>query len=308
MKILVSGATGFVGQHLCRYLMNNDIDFSAVVRQRSNTLKADQFEIKEMNGLTDWTKCLKDIDVVIHLAGRAHVVDVDPTDTYQAYSEINIDATKGLAHQAAASGVKRFIFVSSVGVNGNQSDVAFSEQHPPDPKEYYAMSKRTAEVELMSVAKKTELEVVIIRPPLVYGRGVKANFKKLINLSQLKMLPFGLINNRRSLIYVENLVDFIIRCIDHPGAANETFLVSDDEDVSTANLIRMIAAAANKKIYLIPFPKEILKLLFNLIGKKAIYSKVCGDLYVDITKAKTLVNWSPPFTLKQGIAKTLIDQ
>lgn len=306
MNILITGASGFIGTHLCEFLQAKGIDYCAVVRHPMKRTKNVKFIVEQINSDTNWEQSLKGIDVVIHLAGRAHVMNDLSTESFESYASINIDTTKNLAEQAAIYGVKRFVFISSIGVNGNNSELPVSESLKPNPQELYAASKKIAEDELRYIASTTKLEVVIIRPPLVYGTGAKANFRKIMKLSKLKLpLPFGSVNNRRSLIYIENLVDFIMVCMTHPKAANETFLVSDDEDVSTKKLITTLAESVNNKPILLPFPQKILGLLFWLLGKQHIYTKVCASLYADINKAKTLLEWKPPYTFKQGIYKTM---
>jgi nucleoside-diphosphate-sugar epimerase len=306
MKILVTGANGFIGTELCKALARLNLDVVAVVRQPKSTDKNAQFVFKELNASTNWQDNLKNIDVVIHLAGRAHILKEVAAYPYQEFESINVDATKNLALQAAMNGAKRFIFVSSIGVNGNQTSIPYNESQVPNPQELYAISKKKAEDELWNIAKKTDLEVVIIRPPLVYGNGAKGNFEKLTKLCSHKIpLPLGAIHNKRSLIYVENLVDFIILCINHPKAANETFVISDDDDVSTSDLIRSTIETKGKKALLIPIPQNMLYTLLKLIGKKDLYIKLCGNLQVDISKAKTLLGWKPPFSFKDGIARTV---
>jgi nucleoside-diphosphate-sugar epimerase len=306
MNILVTGANGFIGTYLCKALTKKNVNVIAAVRQYNNSSENAYLIIKELNAKTDWQDTLKSIDVVIHLAGRAHVMKEEAIDPYQAFASINVDATKNLALLAATNGVKRFIFVSSIGVNGNQTSVPFNESQAPNPQELYAISKKNAEVELKKVASDTGLEVVIIRPPLVYGRGAKGNFEKLAKICNYKIpLPFGAIHNKRSLIYVENLVDFILMCIEHPMAANETFLVSDDDDVSTTHLIKSIIDTNGKKALLIPIPQHMLHILLKIMGKKDLYTKLCENLQVDISKAKTLLGWKPAFKFDEGIARAL---
>jgi nucleoside-diphosphate-sugar epimerase len=306
MNILITGANGFIGAYLSKALIKNNLNVIQVVRKNQSTKKNANIIIKEINIKTDWNDSLKGIDVVIHLAGRAHVLKEKAIDPYQAFTSINVDATKSLAIQAAANGVKRFIFVSSVGVNGNKTIAPFTELQPPNPQELYAISKKNAEDSLWEISHKTGLEVVVIRPPLVYGSGAKGNFEKLVKLCNYKIpLPFGAVHNKRSFIYVENLIDFIVNCIDHPLAANETFLISDDEDISTTELIKYIQHAMGQKSILIPVPKDLLSSLFKLMGKSALYNKLCGNLEMDITKAKELLNWKPPYTLKEGVNITV---
>ena len=309
MNILVTGASGFVGGHLCDYLIKHNVKFKAVVRKNINTLVNYQLIFDQIDAQTNWKKALEGVDVVIHLAGRAHVMDKSTKESYQEYASINVEATKNLAMQAAECGVKRFIFTSSIGVNGNSSETPINEAQHENPQEHYAVSKYEAEKVLRVIASETNLDVVVIRPPLVYGLGVKANFKKLIMLSELKFpLPFGAIDNKRSLIYVENLIDFIMLCVTHPKAAIETFLVSDDDDVSTTKLIQTVAGSEGNKPLLMPVSPTLLKIIFFLFGKKTMHVKLCCSLYADIAKAKSVLGWKPPFSLKQGIHKTMQDK
>jgi nucleoside-diphosphate-sugar epimerase len=307
MNILVTGANGFIGKILCNKLAQQNHKVSAVIRNSDTIIQNSQLIIKTLSKETIWDDALNGIDIVIHLAGRAHVMKDGASNPYQAYAEINIDATKHLAEQAALSGVKRFIFLSSVKVNGESTiKSAFTESDQLHPEDDYGKTKYEAEKALSQIAQKTGMEVVIIRPPLVYGKDVKANFKNLIKLSQSGFpMPFGAIHNKRSLVYIENLIDFIMVCIDHPKAANQTFLVSDDHDISTTDLIKSIANASGKKSILVPIPKSWLTLLFKLIGKQSLANRLCGNLQVDISKAKTLLGWKPPFSFKEGIARTV---
>jgi nucleoside-diphosphate-sugar epimerase len=307
MKVLVTGASGFIGKYLCQSLSEQNFEIVIVTRGQANAKENITVINKTLNINTDWSETLKGINVFIHLAGRAHVMKEEASDPYQAYAEINIEATKHLAEQAALNGVKRFIFLSSVKVNGESTKKsAFTESDQPQPEDDYGKTKYEAEKVLSNIAQETGMEVVVIRPPLVYGKGVKANFKNLIKLSQSGLpMPFGAIHNKRSLIYIENLIDFIMVCIDHPQAANQTFLVSDDHDVSTTQLIQSIANASSKKSRLIPIPISWLTLVFKLIGKKSLSDRLFGTLQVDISKAKTLLGWKPPFSFKDGIARTV---
>lgn len=310
IAILVTGASGFIGSKLCQTLSLRGDIVIAVTRKQVSLNKSITLINKALSKNTNWKSCLKDIDVVIHLAGRAHVMKDASENPYQAYANINIHATKHLAEQAALSGVKRFIFLSSVKVNGERNDkIAFNETDSPRPEDDYGKTKWEAEKALNQISKNTKMEVVIIRPPLVYGQGVKANFKSMIKLAQLNFpLPFGAIHNKRSLVFIENLVDFIILCTHHPRAANQTFLISDDNDVSTTQLIQHIQEASRKKGLLLPVPQSWLIFLFRLIGKSSLLDRLCGNLQVDITKAKTLLNWKPPYSVKEGIAKTVCDK
>ncbi|MDP3607658.1 MAG: SDR family oxidoreductase [Methylophilus sp.] len=307
MNILVTGANGFVGKEVCQRLIKTDHHIIALSKSviASNNIR--HFEVTHFDRNTDFSDALNGVDVVIHLAGRAHVLHDKSENPYQAYAEVNIAATKNLALASACSGVKRFIFISSVKVNGEAtSNAAFNESDMPNPEDDYGKTKYEAEKELRVIAANSNLEVVIIRPPLIYGKGVKANFKNLINLCQLRLpLPFGDLHNKRSMVYVENLVDFMISCITHPKAANETFLISDDEDVSTNELIQTIRQSLDIPALLIPIPQQWLVFFLSLIGKKSLSTRLCGNLQVDISKAKTLLGWKPPYSFKQGIQKTI---
>lgn len=307
MNVLVTGASGFVGSYLCEALVKNNDLVNAVVRTANNSPKNVKLIIKELSGQTNWKDSFRGVDVVIHLAGRAHVMKESAIDPYLAYAEINVNATRALAEQAAKNGVKRFIFLSSIKVNGERSnDVAFDESNTSQPEDDYGKSKLEAEKSLNVIAKETKMDVVIIRPPLIYGRGVKANFKSLIKLSQSGLpLPFGAIHNKRSLIYIENLIDFIMLCMHHPKAGNETFLVSDDDDVSTTELISSLQEASKTKSWLLPMPSACLMLLLQLVGKRSLSNKLCWSLQVNIDKAKTLLEWRPPFSFKMGISQTV---
>jgi nucleoside-diphosphate-sugar epimerase len=308
MNILVTGANGFVGKALCKSLNNTEHQIAALSRYvvASNVNK--HYMLTTLDGNTNYTHPLNGIDVVIHLAGRAHVLNDKSIDPYQAYAKVNIEATKSLALQAAASGVKRFIFISSVKVNGEETtDKPFSEHAKPNPQDDYGKTKLEAEQALSLIAKGTGMDVVIIRPPLIYGKGVKANFKHLIQLCQKPLpLPFGAIQNKRSMIYIDNLVDFIMVCITHPNAANETFLISDDADVSTTNLIKMIRQALDVPILLMPIPQSWLEFFLRLMGKKNLDARLCGNLQIDISKAKKMLRWKPPISIEDGLKATVI--
>ncbi len=307
MNVLVTGANGFVGRQLCEALTQQNFNVTSVVRNDGADTKHTKLIKLTLSNETDWDDALRGVDVIIHLAGRAHVMQESVENSYQAYADINIYATKHLAEQAALSGVKRFIFLSSIKVNGESTGkVPFNELLPPKPEDDYGRTKYEAEKCLNTIAKKTKMEVVIIRPPLVYGEGVKANFKKLIKLSRSGLpMPFGAVDNKRSLIYIENLIDFILLCIKHPKAANETFLVSDNDDVSTTDMIRLIAYAGKKRPMLLPVPTVWITFISKLIGKQMLAERLCGNLQVDISKAKSLLNWKPPYNFKEGIVMTV---
>ena len=309
MNILLTGANGFIGKVLSKQLEENGITVNQVVRDYLGATDNANFFIKEINAQTDWQDALHMVDAVIHLAARAHVVEKVNLDFPDLYTEINYLGALNLATQAAKACVKRFVFISSIRVNGNETITPFNEVQATNPKEPYAVSKNKAEIGLRQLAITSGLEVVIIRPPLVYGKNPKGNFKKLIGLCQSNLpLPFGAINNKRSLIYIENLVDFIMLCTHHPKAANETFVIADGNDVSTTDLIKVIREASGNRPRLIPIPQTLLVWLLKCLGKHALATRLCGNLQIDISKAKTLLGWKPPYTFKEGIARTMQDQ
>jgi len=308
MKILVTGANGFIGRNLCSLLKEKGYFVRGAVRNNvCDVSEADEYiQVGEINESTDWQKALIEVDTVIHLAARVHVMsdrDVDPLD---AFRKVNVLGTECLARMAAKAGAKRFIFISSVKVNGEGSHQPYTEKDKPKPEDAYGISKREAEDSLTSVAAKSGLKTVILRPSLVYGLGVKANFKNLIRIAGAGLpLPFKGIRNQRSFIYIGNLVDAIATVITHPLAVGETFLVSDGEDISTPALIKMIASAMNKKVILFPLPPAVLKVLSTLAGQGEAMVKLTGSLRIDSSKIRNLLGWKPPFTLEEGITETV---
>lgn len=296
MKILVTGASGFVGQHLIKSMQDKHL-----------TVKLNRYETKAWLDGNNIPKIYQKVDALIHLAGRTHVMYETDTNPYLAYQEVNVHQTINLAKQAIKAGIKRFIFISSVKVLGEETNSkAFSESDDCFPEDDYGKSKLEAEKSLKEIFKGTNTELVIIRPPLIYGAGVKANFKNLIRLCSKPIpLPFGAINNKRSLIYLDNLINFIELCCMHPKATNQTFLVSDDNDVSTTELIQAIKKAFKKPNLLLPIPQQWFIKTLNLLGKHGLATRLCGDLQIDISKAKTLLGWQPPYTFEQGIQKTI---
>jgi nucleoside-diphosphate-sugar epimerase len=249
-----------------------------------------------------------DVDIVVHCAARVHILNDQTADPLAEFRQVNVDGTLTLARQAAQAGVRRFVFLSSIKVNGEQSGdgLAFNADQRPAPSDPYGISKYEAEVGLRALARETGMEVVIIRPPLVYGPGVKANFLAMMRwLRRGVPLPLGgVTENRRSFVFLDNLVDLIVTCIDHPAAANQTFLVSDDEDLSTAALLRRMAAALGRPARLIPMPAGLITLVAKLIGRPGIAQRLCGSLQVDIGKTKTLLCWSPPVSVDEGLRIT----
>lgn len=306
MELLLTGSTGFVGAFLASKLASHKL--IEVGRNRERCEEKKYLYIEKLNGETSFQLDSFKCDVAIHCAARVHVMDDDALNPLQAFREVNTYGTLNLAQQAANAGVKRFIFISSIKVNGESTESG----HPfkPDdsfiPTDPYGLSKYEAEVGLRKIAKDTGMEVIIIRPPLVYGPGVKANFASMMKwVNKGLPLPLGGIKgNKRSLVSVDNLVDLIITCIDHPNAANQTFLVSDNEDVSTVTLLQNMASALGVKSRLITIPPSWINFTTKLISKPSIYKRLCGSLQVDISKTTGLLNWNPPCLSQQSMKKT----
>jgi nucleoside-diphosphate-sugar epimerase len=251
---------------------------------------------------TSWSNALKDVDTVVHLAAKVHDIGADGAGSLTAYRVINTAGTTNLARQAASAGVSRFVFLSSVKVNGEEG--RFTESDPPSPVDPYAVSKHEAELELQRIANTTDMGTVIIRPPLVYGPGVGANFRMLMrSVASGIPLPLGGIDNRRSFVGLDNLADFILTCVKHPSAANETFFVSDGEDLSTSELLRRVALAIQKPSRLIPVPRPILMGAAILLGKRASMQRLLGTLQVDISKARARLGWSPPVSVDDELRR-----
>ncbi len=307
--ILVTGATGFIGRSLCEKLLLSDYSVRGAVRitnaPKNLPAGVQAAPIKSIGHDTDWSAALTGIDTVIHLAARVHVMGETSCDPLTPYREVNVAGTENLARQAAAKGVRRFVFLSSVKVHGEETEVPYSEQLHPAPEDPYGVSKLEAEKVLRQITAETGLEVVIIRPPLVYGPGVKANFLNLLKIVKSGLpLPLASITNARSLVYLGNLIDAIITCMNHPQAAGQTYLVSDCEDVSTPMLIRNVAYALDRPVRLFPLPTSLLRLAGNLTGKSMAVDRLLGSLAVDIGKIKRELGWNPPFTMAEGLAMT----
>jgi len=312
MCILVTGASGFVGQSLCAALLARGKFFRAAVRSMSSMSSADGLDlvdIGDVNSETDWSVVLAGQKVVIHTAARAHIMKDEMFDPLAEYRRINVDGTLNLAHQAAAAGVDRFIFISSIKVNGEQTLLGqpFAADGTDAPEDAYGISKWEAEQGLKQIAAETGMEVVIIRPPLVYGPDVKGNFASIIKLVERGVpLPLGAIQNKRSLVALDNLVDLIITCIDHPAATNQVFLAGDGQDLSTTELLRGVAKAAGKPSRLIPIPSSLLMFIATFLGKKAVAQRLLGSLQVDISKARELLGWEPLISVEEGLRRCFI--
>lgn len=339
MKFLITGANGFVGKPLCAELLRRGQSIRVAVRAADSlvenvaapasqrALSADgisspvpQYEagaagmtydvavVGLIDGSTDWTDALRGVNVVIHLAARVHVMSDAAADPLTEFLKVNLHGTENLARQAAQANVKRFVYVSSIKVNGEETrdGQKFSETDIPSPQDPYGVSKWQAELALQRIAQETGLEVVIVRPPLVYGPGVKGNFAQMLKvLAKGIPLPLAAVtNNRRSLVALDNLVDLIVTCLSHPAAANQTFLVSDGEDLSTADLLKRMGLALGKPTRLFYVPPSLLKLGATLLKKDGVYQRLCGSLQVDIGKTRQLLDWKPPLSVDEGLRRT----
>lgn len=309
--VLVTGANGFIGSSLVERLAVQGYSVVAAVRkQHDSSFRANGVKVVAVGNVdahTDWQPALANVKVVVHLAARAHILSETEADALSVYRAVNRDGTLHMARMAARAGVRRFVFVSSIGVNGNQTDaLAFSDQDPPAPHNDYALSKWEAEQGLHTISAETGMEVVILRPPLVYGPGVKANFLRLMQLVERGWpLPLGAVHNRRSLIYLGNLISAIAVCLEHPAAAGKTFLVSDGEDVSTPDLIRLIAGEMGRPARLLPVPAPLIRLFAVAVGKRAEADRLLGSLVIDGSKLMDECGWRPPYSLHEGIRETV---
>ncbi|WP_286220271.1 UDP-glucose 4-epimerase family protein [Marinobacter apostichopi] len=306
-RVLVTGASGFVGGHLMtRLAAEPSVAVRGAVRKKLQGDDSRRIAVGEINGDTDWSEALKGQHAIVHTAARAHIMDDEAADPLTEFRSVNVAGTLNLARQAAAAGVERFVFISSIKVNGEHttSGQCFTADDVPAPEDPYGISKREAEEGLQHIAEETGLEVVIIRPPLVYGQGVKGNFANMTKLIVKGIpLPLGAIHNNRSLVALDNLMDLIINCIDNPAAANQVFLVSDGEDLSTSELLRCVGKAMGQPARLLPVPAELLQFGAMVLGKKAMAQRLLGSLQVDISKTRELLGWEPPVSVDEGLRR-----
>ncbi|GAA5444418.1 N-acetyl-alpha-D-glucosaminyl-diphospho-ditrans, octacis-undecaprenol 4-epimerase [Microbulbifer sp. NBRC 101763] len=309
-KLLVTGATGFVGNALLKRLVDDGRFTLLAGVRRSNTCNFPSVEPVPMGDIDaggNWLSALQGVDQILHTAARVHVMHDSSSDPLNEFRRVNVDGTLNLARQAAKAGVRRFIFISSIKVNGEGTleGGAYCADDNPQPVDFYGISKMEAEQGLRALMDETGMEVVIIRPPMVYGPGVKANFLTMMRwLHKGVPLPFGAIYNRRSLVALDNLIDLLVTCVDHPAAANQTFLVSDGEDLSTTELLRRLSIALGKPSYLLPIPSIILEAGAAILRKRALSQRLCGSLQVDIDKTRDLLSWNPPVGVDQALRNT----
>lgn len=306
-NIIVTGSTGFIGSRLINTLFSKDRFNVTAVSRKCNSLsskvKITQIQIKKIDSSTDWSKTLRGQDVVIHIAAVAHMSSSDD-EVLAKYQSTNVEGTRNLALQAAKAGVKRFVLLSSIGVNGNISSMPFCLTDDVNPQEPYAKSKWHAEKALKDICSAMGMEFTILRPPMVYGPNAPGNFGRLTHWIKKGIpLPLGAVHNKRSLVALDNLVDLIIVCIDHPAAANQIFLAGDGQDLSTTDLLREVGEAMEKPARLIPVPSSILMAGAMMLGKKTMAQRLLGSLQVDISKTQELLDWQPPLTIKQGLKR-----
>ena len=308
MKFLVTGANGFVGKLLCKELLRQGQSVRAAVRSGKSLIdNTEVIIVGAIDSETNWADALRDVDVVIHLAARVHVMRESATDPLAEFLKVNLHGTSNLARQAACFGVRRLVYVSSIKVNGEQTSAtqSFTELDEPSPQDFYSISKWQAEQALWRIAQETGLEIVVVRPSLVYGPGVKGNFAQMLAVIAKHIpLPFASVHNRRSLIYLGNLVDALIACSTHPVAAGQTYLVCDGEDVSTPDLLRQLGDAMRCPAHILPFPPSWLRMLGKIFDKSDQVERLLGSLQVDSDKIRRDLNWVPPYTLQQGLQAT----
>ena len=310
MKVLVTGASGFIGRALCRHLLQHGWSVRAAIRSASSAgtipSGAETVRITSVGAETDWAEALGGADAVVHLAARVHVMHESSPDPPGAFRTVNTEGTRRLAAMAAEAGVRRLVYMSSIKVNGEQTTGdSFTEFDVPNPVDEYGMSKWLAEQVLWDSARENGLEIVVVRPPLVYGPGAPGNFNRLLRFIRFGMpLPLGSVKNQRSFMYVENLCDAIRECLQHPAAAGRTFLLSDGEDISTPELIRLLSRYLGRRSRLLPFPPVLLEAGASLLGYHEEAERLLGSLRVDSSAIREVLQWNPPYPLREGLRTT----
>ncbi|MEJ5991370.1 SDR family oxidoreductase [Ramlibacter sp. PS3R-8] len=304
--ILVTGATGFVGSALCAELEARGLPFRAA----SRSPRPGCIGVGELGEATDWSAALAGVDRVVHLAARVHVMKERAADPLAEFRRTNVAGTLRLARQAAAAGVRRFVFTSSIKVNGEETQPGrpFTADDPPAPQDPYGVSKLEAEQGLLELGRSSGMEVVVLRPPLVYGPGVQANFRSMLRWVRRGVpLPLGAVDNRRTLVALDNLVDLLIACLEHPGAAQQVLLAGDGEDLSTPDLLRRVAAALGTRARLVPVPPALLSTAAMLVGQGAVARRLCGSLQLDLGKTRRLLGWTPRVGIDEALRETARD-
>ena len=308
-RIIVTGANGFIGTALCSALENTGYTVRKSVRSLNTTaMDGDVLASGDISGETDWSAALVGMDVVVHLAARAHILHESIDDPLVEFRRVNTAGTGRLARQAAAAGVKRFIYISTIGVLGENTPLGkpFTETSAPNPVRPYAIAKWEAEQHLDQIRRETGMDIVIVRPPLVYGAHAPGNFRRLVKLVNTGVpLPFGSTNNIRSLVSLDNLVGFLTLCIQHPKASNECFLISDDEDLSTRQLIEQIARQLGKSLILVPIPESLIRLAARLAHQEQMVNQLWGSLAVDSSKGRALLGWTSVVSVDEGLRRAV---
>jgi nucleoside-diphosphate-sugar epimerase len=307
-RVLVTGATGFVGRALCEILTGKGYVVRAALRadQALPPYIAERAVVGDIGGTTDWGAALTGVELIVHAAARAHRFD-DARESSQLYFETNGNGTRRLAQEAAQAGVRRFVYVSSVKVNGERcAERAFGPLDAPAPQDAYGLSKWRGESFVAEVAARSGMGAAIVRPPLVYGPGVRANFLRLLSwVDRGWPLPFGAVHNRRSLVSVWNLCDLLVGLLTHPAASGSVWMVSDGDDLSTPELVRRIATTMGRRVSLLPVPVAVLRAAAGMVGRAAEMERLCGSLFVDITQTRRELNWSAPVSVDEGLARTV---
>lgn len=308
-RVLITGATGFIGTRLSEVLTRRGFETCAALRSHcrlEDVASREKIIVGNINSGTQWQEALRGIECVVHLAGRVHVMEEDSCDPLAEFRETNSAGTKRLAEEAVAAGVRRFIYLSTVKVNGESTSLGqpFTEKDHPKPQDAYALSKWEAEEGLFKCARNTGMDVVAIRPPLVYGPGVKANFYRLVELLSKRIpLPLGAIDNKRSLVALDNLVDLLVTCVTHPAAANQIFFAGDGKDLSTTELLRGLGKALGTPACLFPVSQRGLKFGLRMVGKATMAQRLCSSLQVDTSKAEELLGWIPPTSVDEELER-----